>query len=568
MRSVVSVAVATLLAGTLLAQDFNVFVPNQVRQQIGRVLPERSNAMAAYVSETYPTNLTFSAATTVRIIFVREGAWYQNSLGYFTYTDNLNGSISITSADLLIGNATQPASVQRGDGFELKDANGVARTFQDGEKLGFFLIADGYAASPSIVSGWSFDYADALGSVPSHDPAINAQRGEGCYCSLSRLNPEMAEGVAAKARHMVMIKMPGVAGFLGGLDYLACGWEDLRRTGKSDDDFNDLLFVVDAGPVGALGGEPAFRYEDGDPDGDGVSGLNDVFPNDPLRASLERIPSIGQALIAFEDKYPERGDADFNDAVVAYRFDVATNQSGDITDVMGTFDLIARGAAYDASFGVHLPGLPATATGSIRIERFVSGATTSVVEPVRTVQSIIANGTRRIEDVLDSTIAMLPALPGYEFSNTLFAPGVQPAGSARLHIQFDTPVPVSSLGRPPYDAFLYVANPNYPNTRIDIHMPGWYSFADRPGYLPSEEGANTFVDPLGFPWALEVPSGWRFPMEEVIIDSAYPEFLAWRESLGSLNQQWYLNANSSTGLVGPSLAQLVPVRYWSIGIPR
>jgi len=568
MRLVLGLAASALAAGALSAQDFNVFVPGRVLQQLGRVLPERSNAMAAYVSETYPTNLTFSAATTVRIIFVREGAWYQNSLGYFTYTDNLDGSVSITSADLLIADATEPSSVQRGDGFELRDSSGAVRTFQAGEKLGFFLIADGYSENSSIVSGWSFGFADALGSVPSHDPAINAQRGEGCYCSLSRLNPEMAEGGAAKARHMVMIKIPGVAGFLGGVDYLACGWEDLRRTGKSDDDFNDLLFVVDAAPLGTLSGEPPFRYEDGDPDGDGVSGLNDVFPNDPLRASLERIPSIGRAMIAFEDKYPERGDADFNDAVIAYRFDVAANPDGNITDIMGTFDLIARGASYDASFGIHLPGLPATATGSIWIERFVSGSTTSVVEPVRTVQSIIANNTRRIEDVVDSTVAMLPALPGYEFANTLFAPGVQPAGSARLHIQFDTPIPVSSLGRPPYDAFLYVVNPNYPNTRVDIHMPGWYSFADRPGYLPSEEGGTTFIDPLGFPWALEVPSGWRFPMEEVVIDWAYPEFLAWRESLGSLNPQWFLNANSNTGLVGPSLSQLVPVRTWSIGIPR
>jgi LruC domain-containing protein len=36
----------------------------------------------------------------------------------------------------------------------------------------------------------------------------------------------------------------------------------------------------------------------------------------------------------------------------------------------------------------------------------------------------------------------------------------------------------------------------------------------------------TFIDPEGFPWALEVPSGWRFPMETVHIDLAYPEFRA------------------------------------------
>jgi LruC domain-containing protein len=559
---------ALLLAGACLAQDFSVNVPTRVRRQIGRLLPERSNAGAAYLSESYASNLVFSGAATVRVVFVREGAAYQNTLGYFTYTDQPDGSVTIDSADLLIPNASSPGAVQAGDGWDLKDAGGAVRTFAPGEKLGFFVLADGNRQTPTIVGGWTFDYSDGLGTVPSADPSVNEQRGRGCYTSVSRLNPEMLDGQPDRARHLIMVEMPGQAGFLGGVDYLMCGFEDLRRTGNSDDDFNDLVFAVEVQPLAAVAGTGVYKYEPGDPDGDGVRGLNDAFPNDPERATLERLPSNGYTLLAFEDLYPLRGDADFNDAVVAYAFEVARDANGDVKDIVGTFALIARGASYDASFGLHLPGLPPTATGTIDVERFVSGATSSTVAPQRTVQAIVASGTRRIEDVIDSTKAMLPPPPGYEFSNTLFAPGVQSAGSARIHVEFDAAVPSALLGDAPFDPFLYVHNPTYPSTRVDIHLPGWPSFPDRPGYLPVEQGPTAFVDGAGFPWALEVPGVWRFPMEEVDIEQAYLTFFFWMQSAGQSNQSWYENPVTTTGVVGPELSTIVPTRIWSIGIPR
>lgn len=567
-KNMSSLVAALVVASAAVAQDFTVNVPNSVRKQIGRILPERSNAGAAYLSEVYASNLVFNAAATARIIFIREGAGYQNSLGYFTYTDNVDGTVTINSADLLITNATEPSAIQRGDGFDLKDAGGSIRTFNAGEKLGFFIIADGNRQATSIVGGWTFNYSDSAGTVPSADPAVNETRGRGCYTSVSQCNPEMLDGEPDKARHMVMIKMPGKSGFLGGVDYIACGWEDLRRTGNSDDDFNDLLFVVDATPLSSFSGTSVFEYEPGDPDNDGVKGLNDAFPNDPTRATRERFPSSGHNMIAFEDKYPDRGDEDFNDAVIAYNFEVASDADGNVKDIMATVSLVARGASYDAAFGLHLPGLPPTATGTIRIERFVSGATTSTVVPTRTVQSIIANGTRRIPDIIESTSALLPPPSGFEFSNTIFAAGVQGAGSARVHIEFDTPIPAGVLGLPPYDPFLYVDNPNFGTAVVDIHLPGWPSFADRDPILPVEQGFTTFIDGNGFPWALEVPSGWRFPMELVRISDAYPQFDSWRASSGQQNGNWFLNPNSSTGFVGPTLGELLPVRVWTVQIPQ
>jgi len=555
------------LGTTATAQDFTVSVPNEVLETIGEILPERSNAGAAFISESFDSSITFNASATARIIFIHEGAGYQNSLGYFTYTVNGDGSITVNSADLLIQNATQNSVVTAGYGYDLRDAGGSIRTFTAGEKLGFFLIADGNRRASSIVGSWTYNFSDGQGAVPSSDPAVNRSRGRGLYTTVSAMNPEMLEGQPDKARHLALIEVPGVTGFLGGDDFLICGFEDLRRTRNSDEDFNDLVFLVEASPLSAIAATNLFRYDPNDPDGDGVSGIGDAFPNDGDRATIERIPSTGHTVIAFEDQYPVIGDADFNDAVIAYVFELSKDANGNVKDILATFSLVARGAAYDHAFGLHIPGLPATATGTVDVERFVSGSSTPVSVTQRTVQALIAAGTRRVEDIIGSSTTLLPPPSGQTFTNTLFDPVSANAGLARLRITFDVAVPPTLLGQAPFDPFLYVQNPTYPNTRVDIHLAGNASFADRPAYLPLESGAGAFLDSAGFPWAIEVPNNWRYPMETISIETAYPDFTGWRTSSGSNNTDWYDNANSGQGQVGAELGNLIPARVWTIDIP-
>lgn len=560
------IAVVGFLPGVLFAQDFTVVIPDEVKETVGELLPERSNAGAAFISESYDSNLTFNANATVRITFLHEGAGYKNTLGYFTFTEGVNGAITINSAGMLIEDLTMPSVVQSGYGYDLRDAGGSIRTFTSGEKLGFFLIGDGKRRASTIVNNWVFNYSDSDGQVPDPDPVVNASRGRGLYTTISSLNPENLDGQPEKARHLALIEVPGVAGFLGGDDFMICGFEDLRRSRNSDEDFNDLVFLVEASPKSAIAGTIAFRYNPNDPDADGVYGLNDAFPNDPDRATFERIPSHGMTTIAFEDRYPELGDADFNDAAIGYVYELTKDSLGNVKDIQLTVALVARGALYESAFGVHLPGLPATATGSVRVERFDSGATASRMAANRTVQQIIV-GNRRVEDLIDSARTMLPPQSGSQYSNTLLNTGLEDAASARLHIEFDVAVPESLLGAAPYDPFLLVENPRFPDVVVDIHLPGKASFADRPSYLPVESGQSAFIDSNGFPWALEIPSTWRFPMEAVDIDDAYSLFEGYRTSGGELNKLWHLDAYSASGLVGPTLESLLPVRVWSIGIP-
>ena len=85
-----------------------------------------------------------------------------------------------------------------------------------------------------------------------------------------------------------MVWMPGEAGFLDGDDYLLCGFEDLNRAVRSDDDFNDCVFIVTATPIAALGNTEAQRYQGEDREFDPGAVALDPGRPDPAARDLRR----------------------------------------------------------------------------------------------------------------------------------------------------------------------------------------------------------------------------------------------------------------------------------------
>ena len=551
-----------LLAGASSAQEYTVEVPHTVLETVGDLLPEQSSAGAAFVSGSYSPNLLLEQEATVDIVFLWEGAGYRNSLGWFTYEQHLDGSVSVLESALIIADASFPSQgfLQTGDAFTLKDTSGAARIFSAGERVGFFLVSDGWNMEPLIQDFTS-------GDIPSSDPLVNASFGRGCYTSLDKLNPESGGGAADLGRHLAMLWMPGETGFLDGDEYLLSGFEDLRRDKPGcDNDFNDLVFIVDASPIEAIANTPAFHFVPDDPDGDGIAGISDHVPNDPLRAFLSRVPSTSERVIGCEDRYPWIGDADFNDLVLAYHLETVTDASGDVVDLLLTLHLAARGASYDHSVGWHLPGLPSNAQGAISIERFYSDdAQTHEVEPSRDLQSVIHQGQRRIPDLFASTQAALQPTPGNSLTNTSASGVDRPAASVRVLISFESPISPGVLGQAPYDLYFAI---EHGDELWDVHMPGIPGFSDRTGYLPDESGTDSFLDDDGNPWMLEFTNDWRFPLEQVPVWSAYPEFSSWVDSEGSLYKDWHASPAEGNGIVSEAILGYVPARVWSVALPQ
>ena len=548
------------LAGPAAAQDRTIAMPSAVLDPIVDVLPERGNAGAAFLSDGFSPNLEILSDTQVSITFVHEGAGFRNSLGYFTYREEPNGTYTILSSNLIIADASLPpqGSLQSGDTWDLRDENGQIRTFSSGDNIGFFVVANGWNAESRVRN---FD-ASAV-EIPRNDGRLNRVIGYGCYTTIREINTEFAYRADGVSQHAAMIGFDAVPGFNSDEPYAVCGFEDLDRRYGSDDDFNDLIFIVRPENAGAVDQSGFWGYESGDTDSDGVRDIHDAYPSDPTRATITKLPESGRRTLAFEDLYPSLGDADYNDVVVGYSYEFIKNADGFIVDILGQYYLIARGAALDHEFGVHFPGLPAAATGTVTTELIASDddVTRTVSGPTSLADMITAG--RRVS-VFPSTRDALPPLLDGEFTNVRGVVERQAAG-ARVHIHLDTPVSVADLGTLPFDPYLSFLKSGL---RADIHLPGIDGFPGRHSWFPVESGPTAFLDDSGYPWVIEIVGDWRFSLERKRIWQGFSQFNGWVSSGGASNRTWYGSPRTTGGWVSPELPNLIGEMAWTVDIPR
>ena len=91
-----------------------------------------------------------------------------------------------------------------------------------------------------------------------------------------------------------------------------------------------------------------------DDDGDGIPNDEDDFPNDPDKAFLNKFPAAGYGSLGFEDLWPGKGDYDFNDVVVDYKFRAISNAQNKVVFIRAKFIVKASGASFHNGFGFEL----------------------------------------------------------------------------------------------------------------------------------------------------------------------------------------------------------------------
>lgn len=264
-----------------------------------------------------------------------------------------------------------------------------------------------------------------------------------------------------------------------------------------------------------------------DRDADGIPDWYDAFPDDPTLAFRRRIPASDRLTIAFEDNYPNLGDGDYNDFVAEYAIVEHRGPKNKLVTVQGTATALARGALYQHEFGivVDFPGLTAEA----EIARYDgSGALlgTSSASFDAEARIVLFAATSEAFTREDGWIGMdninpeHPVSLGYTTKFTL------------TYAEGKTTTTIDAWK--PYDPYVLVSNPTL-DYRPDIHLIGKEPLAgsENPGEL------SGFRDADGYPRALLVPNDWLWPREQTHIETAYPEFVDWRESLGTTNSDWY-----------------------------
>lgn len=138
----------------------------------------------------------------------------------------------------------------------------------------------------------------------------------------------------------------------GGKEYQTLGMEDQIPGGWFDQDYNDVLCVIESTPALKPGTE--------------------VPP-----PGLDPSKIVWQGMWLFEDNYPSQGDYDFNDVVVRFRFEESTNING---EVLAYVQVMATGANFSNSFGINGRTYIENLTGYMNVRAGASRVETEVIQ--------------------------------------------------------------------------------------------------------------------------------------------------------------------------------------------
>ncbi|MDF3819644.1 LruC domain-containing protein [Leptospira sp. 96542] len=279
-----------------------------------------------------------------------------------------------------------------------------------------------------------------------------------------------------------------------------------------------------------------------DSDCDGVANVYDEFPDDPTLSSVAR---SGRYTIAFEDLYPDAGDADLNDHSTVFSTEMEKTPANKVKTIRGTYTHVAKGAGYNHELRVSLD-VPTSATvevsyldgqgnvwdGCTSATKYTSGAFGDCVGGSFT-QAQLKTGVLILPSS-DKTLFGKKNAPkaGESFGASDFTRGV----TAQITIQFEDAVDLSATKN------IVGGHLNY-FVAINQKTDGVYRQIFRPGFYKDANGKDKFLDKNGFPWAIVVPGIFNHPTEGDDIrkpaSSGYIFFNAWMNSNGVAHKDWY-----------------------------
>jgi LruC domain-containing protein len=502
-------------------------MPADLLTRVRYMLPEgrdiRQNAQGLIPDSDDTTNLRFAQEADVWVSFVSEGAGYRNSVGYFIYDQASPPRYPSEVAEKMIfANTSMPAPL---DALSSTRQNTVyLGRLQAGQALGFVIVADGFSPTGRTVNGTR---------IPGVRDNVSPRW---VFYTLRGLNPEKPSSQNLNV-HSVMLK--DLSDATPSYQRLILAFEDINRESGGDHDFNDVVLAVHVNPRTAIANidavQPLASPTDLDSDGDGVKDSLDEFPNDATRAFSRYYPTRDTyGTLAYEDLWPRRGDYDMNDMVMRYRSREILNAARQVVSLEVDYRFDARGASIDSGFGVQFPGIAAAAVRSASISVNGSAARSVTSEPGQTLATML---------LFNSGQAELPGLSAAcPFANTQAECGGVPSRSYRLTVEFNAAQPGASFSSP-YNPFIFRTE----DRGHEVHLPGKAPTALARSALfgtgdDRTAGNSTYVDGNGRPWALELPTVWKYPNETIDLTLPYPNMAAWASSAGAQYPEWYVSA--------------------------
>lgn len=468
--------------------DINASLPE------GRSVPLNN---PSYLASNSQLDVVIDDKSDVWVTFVSEGAAYRNALGYFVYNTNNppNRVQDIDSIFVVLPNASLDGSggqLQAGDKVKIG-------TFEAGKSISWVLFQN----------AWTQQGVD-----------VNARK----WFSRSDLNQETDPSLNQHSVQLLDL----------GRQLLLNGFEDQTRSGgRSDNDFNDLIFYVTANPWKNVDitGIPKITPSV-DTDGDGIPDETDDFPNDAERA----IRNNYRGSLAFEDLWPAQGDYDFNDMVINYDNDHILNGNNQLVEIEADWTIRAVGASFANGFGFQFKNLPSAAIQSVSGSQYTENLINRA-----------ANGTengQNLATVIAFDNVFKQMRPNGQFINTVPAqPSVAPV-TISTNMLFSSPVSQNAVGLPPYNPFIFVNGDRSREVHLANQAPTALADLNRLGTVDDDSDASSeryYKTANNLPWALDVIEGFNYPIEYAPINEAYLNFNSWAESGGQQNQNWFLD---------------------------
>ncbi len=462
-------------------------LPDVIQQNllddVNTSLPERSRVPIAnpqFLANESETSMVLTDLADVWVTFVSEGAGFRNAIGYYSYPI---GEKPATVDDIGSHNIIFPNVSMVGSSGGLIPGDRVyLGRFPPNTVVSWFIVANGWNGS-DVGDGRNIFYSD---------PSFNPENG-----SLSN--------------HMVQLYDSARE-----INFLA--FEDLRRDGGSDDDFNDAVFYARANPVESIElTNVVALIPANDTDGDGVNDELDDFPFDVNQAFNNFSPSENlTGVLAYEDLWPSQGDYDFNDLVVSYAYNLITNASNQVTRIEGTFVIENIGGAQRNGFGLFFPINPSlvdAVQGQVLNADFIN---------------LNANGTES-GTASNETVIFIAG-------NTIEMQG----DTISIGIDFNTPISYESLGLVPFNPFL-IANGDRSR---EVHLPDFPPTSKAALFNSSDDDSDPtnnrfYKTTTNLPWALNIFDDFVSPAESIPITIEYPRFVNWANSGGTQDLDWY-----------------------------
>jgi LruC domain-containing protein len=490
----------------------NDVISNSLLADINASLPEYkplTTTHPQYLEDTNDGSVKLYEDAEVWVTFVHEGAGWSNALAYYTYPNGNPPATAdaITDKTIIFPNfsfVNLGGGLVSGNKVQLQYLDPVTKQyttrFPKGTTVAWILRAQGWSSSShQVVAGLCTHYSD------------------------SRFN---SESDSKLKKHNVVLNDAA-------RKLLLIGFEDMRRDNGADNDFNDAVYYASVNPYTAID-EKQYKVIDKpvDTDGDGVTDVNDEYPNDPTRAYNNYYPAKGQTgTLAFEDLWPSKGDYDFNDMIVDYNYNQITNGANQVVAFNAELSLRAKGAHYTNAFGIQFNTNPENVK-SITGQHITNGYL-----------NIGSNGTENNQSkavviVYDNAYDLLKTY------NTIIGQTYYTPKTIKLNIEFSSPIDPIVFGTAPYNPFIIIDK----NRGKEVHLPTLppTDLADKNLLGTKDDNSNIalgkyYMSDKYLPWAINIPITFDYPAENEDITKAFLNFNKWAESNGATNTDWYVN---------------------------